>query len=155
MGSAVMTFAVVPRPEHLVDIRIDMTAGRRRMSAQTDADTLDRDYLAEVAPDELAQGQLRIAMRPQIANTVGALHGAVHATLIDEASASLGRHLLGGPCATIDMHLAYLELGRTSPITVSATPVGEPLDGRLACVVEVRDGDGNLSSHATTEVVRT
>ena len=155
IGSAVMTFAVVPRPQHLVDIRIDMTAGRRRMSAQADADILDRDYLDEVAPEELAPGHLRIAMRPQIANTVGALHGAVHATLIDEASASLGRDLLGGPCATVDMHLAYLELGRTSPITVTASPVGAPHDGRLACTVEIRDGDGLLSSHATTEVVRT
>lgn len=151
-GSAVLTFAVVPRPQHLVDIRIDMTTGRRRMSAAIDAAVLDGDYIGEIAPVTLAPGSLELELRPQVANTVGALHGAVHASLIDEASVSLGRELLGGDCVTTDFHLAYLELGRISPVQVVATPVGGPGDDRLTCRVEVRDGDGAMSSVATTEV---
>ena len=35
--------------------------------------------------------------------------------MIDEASASLGRHLLGEGAETTDVHLAFLELGRPGP----------------------------------------
>ena len=152
-GSALLTFAVVPRPEHLVNIVIDMTPGRRLMSRNSAHETLTSDYLEELDLRAEAPGRVSIELRPVVSNTVGALHGAIHASLIDEASASLARSQFGCDALTTDMHLAYLELGRIGPITATATAIGGVADGRLTASVEVRDGHGALVSTATTEVV--
>ena len=98
-------------------------------------------------------GIASIELRPVVCNTVGALHGAVHASLIDEASASLARSLFNGGAVTTDMHLAYLDLGRVGPLTATATAIGGPANGRLTASVDVHDGNGALVSTATTEVV--
>lgn len=152
-GSALLTFAVVPRPEHLVNIVIDMTPGRRLMSRNSAQELLESEYLDELEISADAPGHVSVELRPVVSNTVGALHGAIHASLIDEASVSLARSMLGTDAITTDMHLAYLELGRIGPITATATAVGGPADGRLTASVDVRDGTGALVSTATTEVV--
>lgn len=152
-GSALLTFAVVPRPVHLVDIRIEMTPGRRLMNQNSTNEVLDTDYFAELGIGAVAPGVVGVDLRPVVSNTVGALHGAVHASLIDEASASLARSMFGDGAVTTDMHLAYLELGRVGPVTATATSIGDPADGHLTASVEVRDGDGALVSTATTQVV--
>jgi len=152
-GSALLTFAVVPRPEHLVNITIDMTPGRRMMSRNSEFETLTTDYLEELRITSHTPCIASVELRPVVSNTVGALHGAVHAALIDEASASLGRAHFKGGAVVSDMHLAYLELGRVGPLEAHATSVGEATDDRLSTVVEVHDGTGALVSYATTEVI--
>lgn len=152
-GAALLTFAVVPRPQHLVNITIDMTPGRRMMSANSEFEHLTSDYLAELQLSTRTPGIASVELRPVVANTVGALHGAVHAALIDEASASLGRSVFDSDVVVTDLHLAYLELGLSGPLEAVATPVGDPTRNHLTAVVEVRDGNGSLVSYATTEVV--
>ncbi|CAB4791550.1 unannotated protein [freshwater metagenome] len=151
-GSALLTFAVVPRPEHLVNITIDMTPGRRMMNRNSEHEHLEIDYLDELQLLVTAPGSARIELHPTVCNTVGALHGAVHASLVDEASASLARALLGRDVVTTDMHLAYLELGRVGPLSATALSVGGPSSDHVSAVVEIRDGNGMLVSYATTEV---
>lgn len=152
-GSALLTFAVVPRPEHLVNITINMTPGRRKMNANSEHEKLESNYFDELELLVTTPGVTTIELRPVVCNTVGALHGAIHASLIDEASASLGRSAFGTDAITTDLHLAYLELGRVGPLTATATAIGGPANGRLAASVDVRDGNGELVSTATTEVV--
>lgn len=151
-GAALLTFAVVPRPQHLVNITIDMTPGRRMMNPNAAQEKLTMNYFEELNISALEPGLVTIELRPVVANTVGALHGALHAAIIEEAAASLGRELLDRNVATTDMHLSYLELGRFGPLSAKATSVGGPADGRLSAIVEVRDGNGVLVSYATTEV---
>ena len=151
-GSALLTFAVVPRPEHLVNITIDMTPGRRMMNRNSEQEQLTGDYLDELQLLVTQPGSATIELHPAVCNTVGALHGAVHASLVDEASASLARALLGRDVVTTDMHLAYLELGRVGPLSATATSVGGPSSDHVSAVVEIRDGNEMLVSYATTEV---
>jgi len=152
-GSALLTFAVVPRPEHLVNITITMTPGRRMMSANSASERLETNYLDELELHVSEPGTALIELRPVVCNTVGALHGAIHASLIDEASASLARSLFNTEAITTDLHLAYLDLGRVGPLTATATAIGGPANGRLTASVDVHDGNGALVSTATTEVV--
>jgi len=152
-GSALLTFAVVPRPEHLVNIVIEMTPGRRLMSRNSAHEQLVSNYLDELEIHANEPGRVTVELRPVVSNTVGALHGAIHASLIDEASVSLARSHFGSDAITTDIHLAYLELGRLGPITATATAIGGPADGRLTAWVDVRDGNGALVSTATTQVV--
>lgn len=152
-GSALLTFAVVPRPVHLVDITIEMTPGRRLMNQNSTSETLETAYFEELGVRAHTAGVVEVDLRPVVSNTVGALHGAIHAAAIDEASASLARSLFGGDAITTDVHLAYLELGRVGPITATATAVGSTDSGHLTAAVEVRDGHGVLISTATTQVV--
>lgn len=153
-GRAILTFAVVPRPEHLAGLDVRTEPGRRPMG--TTDEVLDTDWLSEVGATVTAPGTVVIDTRREVQNTVGALHGAMHAALVDEASVSLGRSLLGGPCAVTDLQLAYLDLARSSPLTATATAVGAPSigDPSLAVVVELHDADGRLCSYSTTRVHR-
>ena len=152
-GSALLTFAVVPRPEHLVNITLNMAPGRRMMNANSAHEKLEANYFDELELRADTPGVASIELRPVVSNTVGALHGAIHASLIDEASASLGRSLFDGDAVTTDMHLAYLDLGRVGPLTATASSIGNPADGRLTTAVDVHDGNGALVSTATAEVV--
>jgi acyl-coenzyme A thioesterase PaaI-like protein len=156
VGTALLTFAVVPRPEHLVDVQIDMEPGRRQMATLEGDEPPMVDYMQELGLVELDHGVIECALRPEVSNTVGALHGAVHTAMVDEAAASLGRRILGGEVVTSDVHLAFLELGRIGPIRADAVIVGAP--GRhtssMRVTIEITDGDGNLCSYATAEVTR-
>ena len=153
-GLALLTFAVVPRPDHLVDIVIDTSPGRRELSRLEDGQIPPTDYHEELDLREVSPGVVTVGLRPEVGNTVGALHGGVHMALIDEAAVSLGRTLIGPTATTTDVHLGFLELAMTGPIRAEAVPVGDPDPGcgRLTAVVQVLDGDGRVCSHATVEV---
>lgn len=153
-GLAVLTFAVVPRPDHLVDIVIDTSPGRRIMSALDPDQRAPEDYHEELGFIEQGTGVVMVDLRPEVGNTVGALHGAVHTALIDEAAVSIGRTLLGPTATTTDLHLAFMELGLTGPMRAEARVVGapDPAGDRLSAVVEVFDGDDRVCSYATVEV---
>lgn len=154
-GLAIMTFAVVPRPEHLVNITIDMTPGRRSMSTLAPDQPEPGPYFEELALVVERPGLVAIELRPEVENTVGALHGAVHTAIIDAASLSLGQEFLGPDAETVDMHLAFLDLATRGPLRAVATSVGQPIPGqdRLTVSVEVFDAEDRLCSYATTEVV--
>lgn len=151
-GLAVMTFAVVDRPAHLVDIVIDMTPGRRTMAGLASDQAPPGRYEDELGIVEEEPGRVHLQLRPEVSNTVGALHGAVHTAVMDVAARSLARPLLGDGAKAVDLHLAFLELATTGPITAHAVAVGEPTGDRLVAVVELRDGTGRLCSQATTTV---
>lgn len=153
-GLAVLTFAVVPRPDHLVNIVIDTSPGRRIMSSLDAGQVPPTGYHEELGLIEQETGVVTVALRPEVANTVGALHGAVHTALIDEAAVSLARPVLGPSATTTDVHLAFMELGITGPMRAEARLVGgiDRDSERLTAVVQVLDGAGRVCSHATVEV---
>ena len=155
-GLATVSFAVVPRPAPLEDVVVDLVTGRRPMIDPEGGEPLDRPYAEELGITEAGPGAAVIELRREVCNNLGALHGAVHATMIEEASASLGRHLLGPGVETTEVHLAFLELARPGPLRAAATAIGGPSpDGdRLSAQVRLLDGDGRLCSLATTAVVR-
>jgi len=154
-GAATLSFAVVARPEHLVDVQFDESPQRHPLSPLAPDEPRPVDYLADLGVVSPAPGIATVALTPEVSNTVGALHGGMHTALVDEAAASLGRSLLGPDAETVDVHLAFLELGRSGPLRAEATPVGPPSpDGdRLTVEVRLVDADGRLCSYATTEVV--
>jgi len=63
--------------------------------------------------------------------------------------------MLGSDAETVDLHLAFLELGRTGPLRAVATAVGDPSagGGRLTAEVRLVDADDRLCSYATVGVV--
>lgn len=153
-GAAVLTFAVVPRPAHLAGLDVRVEPGRRAMGP-TD-ERLDRAWIDEIAPSRPSPGTVTLELRREVSNTVGALHGAIHASMVDEAATTLARDLLGGPAAVTDLHLAYLDLGTDGPLTAVATPIGtpRPTDDALAATVELHDVNGRCSSYSTVRVRR-
>ncbi len=153
-GLAMLTFAVVPRPDHLVNIVIDTSPGRRTMSRLEGDQPPPGDYHAELGFIEQETGIVMVELRPEVGNTVGALHGGVHTALIDEAATSLGRTLLGPAAVTTDIHLAFMELGFLGPMRAEAELMGapDPTHSRLTAVVRVLDGNDRVCSYATVEV---
>ena len=153
-GLALLTFAVVPRPDHLVNIVIDTSPGRRTMSRLEGDQEPPADYHRELGFIEESTGIVMVELRPEVGNTVGALHGGVHTALIDEAAASLGRTLLGPTATTTDIHLAFMELGFTGPMRAEATLLGhpDPAADRVGAVVQVLDGNDRVCSYATVGV---
>lgn len=155
-GTATGSFTVVARPAHLADMRFDISGPRRLMipRAGDGCDELDRPYLDELAIEAMGPGAVTIELRPEVSNNLGALHGAVHSAMVEAASASLGRELLGPTAETTDMHLAFLELARPGPLRAEAVVIGDPSPERDRLTAEVRlvDADGRLCSYATTGV---
>jgi acyl-coenzyme A thioesterase PaaI-like protein len=156
-GTATGSFTVVARPAHLAGVTFDTTAPRRPMIDPPDdgSDQLTRSYVDELGIAEERPGVVAIELRPEVCNNLGALHGAVHTAMMDAASTSLGRQLLGPTAETSDVHLAFLELARPGPLRAEATAIGPPSAGgdRLSIEVRLLDADGRLCSYATTAVV--
>ena len=156
-GTATGSFTVVARPAHLADVTFDQRGPRRPMidPAGDGSDVLDRPYLEELGLVEHEPGVITIELRPEVSNNLSALHGAVHTAVMDAASASLGRPLLGPNAETSDVHLAFLNLARPGPLRAEAVAVGPPSPegDRLAAEVRLVDADGRLCSYATTSVV--
>lgn len=153
IGNGLMTFSVVPRPESVADVTIDSSPGRRSMSQLADTEPACVDYVGELGFVDLDHGVLQLALRPEVTNTVRALHGAVHTAMIDEATASLARHLMGGEVVVTDVQLAFMRLAHEGPITATARAIGAAHDGRLTARVELRDAAGTVCSMATTTAV--
>lgn len=153
-GSAILTFAVVPRPSHLTDLVVAIEPGTRPMGS-TD-EVLELDWIDEIGADHPAPGTVVLTSRREVQNTVGAVHGAIHAALADDAAVTLGTRLLGAPCAATDLHLAYLDLATDGPFTATATAVGGPSSdsASLAATVEIVDAAGRLCSYSTVRVRR-
>jgi len=153
-GLAMLTFAVVPRPDHLVDIVIDTSPGRRTMSRLEGEQPPPGIYHDELGFIEQETGIVMVELRPEVGNTVGALHGGVHTALIDEAAVSLGRRVLGCDVVTGDIHLAFMELGFVGPMRARAELLGEADTSRrrLTAIVRVLDGHDRVCSYATVEV---
>ena len=157
-GTATVSFTVVARPAHLDGVEFDLDGGRHLMLEPLGGgvdEVLDRPYLDELGLEVHEPGVVAVELRPEISNSLGALHGAVHSAMIEEAAASLGRRLLGPGAETSEVHLAFLELARPGPLRAEATAFGPPsAEGdRLTAEVRLVDGSGRLCSYATTAVV--
>lgn len=153
IGQGLMTFSVIPRPEAVAEVNIATTPGRRSMSRLPDGEPPAGDYVAELGMVQLDHGVLRLDLRPEVTNTVRALHGAVHTAMIDEATVSLARHLIGREVVVTDVHLAFMRLAHEGPIIATAIAIGEPHRDRLTARVELRDANGVVCSMATTSAV--
>ena len=153
IGHGLLTFSVVPRPERMAEVRIESTPGRRSMSGLDPDQPPTLDYIAELGFTEHAPGHLSVDLRPEITNTVLALHGGVHTAMAEEATASLARHEMQAPAVVTDVHLAFMRLAHDGPITATAIPIGRAHDGRLTARVELTDANGELCSMATTTAV--
>jgi acyl-coenzyme A thioesterase PaaI-like protein len=154
-GVATLSFTVVRRPEHVTATPSLDLGARAPLSGLEPGAARPDDYLAEIGVTVTAPGTTEVELVPEVSNTVGALHGAVHAAMVDEAAASLGRHLLGPAAESVDLHLAFLELGRAGPLRAVATALGDasPHEDRLTAEVRLVDADGRTCSYATVGVV--
>ena len=102
---------------------------------------------------EAEPGRIVMELRPDesLENTIGLVHGAVAAAMLDTAmgAAAHTRLALDRAPVTLDLHITYLK-----PVTVGSGPLralGEvaSLSGRNAYVLgELRTGNGALAAHA-------
>lgn len=95
----------------------------------------------EQASGELVQ--LRFAVRPELTQPYGILHGGVHATVV-ETAASIGAALwLGerGQVVGVSNHTNFLRAVRAGELTAQATPVHRGRSQQL-WLVQVRDAAG-------------
>jgi uncharacterized protein (TIGR00369 family) len=152
-GLATLSFALVERPERAVGVDLSDLDHVRTGTALPDDEPPAGAYMDELGLVVEEPGVVHVALRPELANVGGHLHGGVHAAIIDEASTSLGRHLFGGPAEALDLHLAYLRPGVDGPFRAVARPVGGAGGGRLAAEVQVLDRHERACSHATVTVV--
>lgn len=153
-GFGTLTFAVVDRPAQVKDVEITIQPGIRSLSSLPADEPPSRNYIEELPFTIEAPGVLVCDLQPEIANTAGALHGAVHTAAFDEAGKSLARALWGVDGFTTDCHLAFLDLALQSPLRVVSEIMGEPSEQKLVTRAELRDADGKLCSYATTTVMR-
>ena len=80
----------------------------------------------------------RLAVRPYVINTLGAMQGGVIAMLIDAAADRYARHVLGGPSRIRGLEIHYLKLARHGPVRADVRVLGRLTDGCLLRV-ELRD----------------
>lgn len=153
-GFGTLTFAVVNRPDQVKDVEIKIELGIRSLSSLPASEPPSRHYIDELPFTIESPGVLRCDLQPEIANTAGALHGAIHTAAFDEAGKSLARHLWGSDSFTTDCHLAFLDLALASPLRVHSEIMGEPSDNKIVTRAELRDANGKLCSYATTTVLR-
>jgi acyl-coenzyme A thioesterase PaaI-like protein len=98
---------------------------------------------------------------PRVRNSLGALNGGLLTATIDAACADAASTILGRPAASVELHTAFLELGRVGPVQARAvvlddTDAAHDL-GRATLSVEVvdRGNDDQLLTHATAVAVAT
>lgn len=155
-GTGTLSFTIVGRPAAMADVVIEQPPGRRELSPLPVGEARPDDYATGVGVRSPRPGLAVVELVPEVANTVGALHGGVHTLMADVASSTLGEDLLGPGAETVDVHLAFLELGRRGPLQAEAVAIGPaaPDGDRLTVEVRLTDADGLLCSYATTEVAR-
>jgi uncharacterized protein (TIGR00369 family) len=115
-GLATMTFSVLPARGEVQR----MGAGRdepRTEFASADS-RLDAPFLERIGARvvDAAEGRIELPLSPYVGNSLGALQGGLVAALADLAAERLAGAASGAPCATTDLALNYLALGRVGPI---------------------------------------
>jgi uncharacterized protein (TIGR00369 family) len=107
-----------------------------------------RDFLAVEVTDDRT---LALALRDELRNPWGILHGAVTAALVDLTAVHAAAGARRG--TTTDMVLHFMNPGRVGPVVATATTVGTRADGTLM-QVELRDrgADDRIMAVAVTTV---
>lgn len=154
-GVATMTFAVLPRrPDNPVVDGDGDPPGRRRLA--DGPGTLTEPFTQALAIEtvEPSDGRLRAPVTPYCRNTLGALQGGVVATLAEASAAAAVGARLGRAGRTVDLHLAFLALGRTGPVVTSAEVLGlGDRAGTARVALADEDGRGRLMAVAVAGVV--
>jgi acyl-coenzyme A thioesterase PaaI-like protein len=120
-GLATLTFAVLPQPPGTPGLPLARPGPRpalepRGVGARRFADSIG---LRPVDADGM-----EIDVRPQVCNSLGALNGGVLTTTLDAAAARVAVAVLGRDAETVELQIAFLELGRTGPVRARAEAVG-------------------------------
>lgn len=102
----------------------------------------------EVVQAEGGNAKLRLAVRPELANSRGEVHGGAIATLLDAALSTAARSALspGSATATVSLTVAYLQPGRGDLLAIGrVSRAGHVI---VAATAQARDQDGNLVAEA-------
>jgi acyl-coenzyme A thioesterase PaaI-like protein len=157
-GLATLTFAVLPQPP---GSPVFPTPEPGRRPALEPDGVGDRPFAEALGLRRIDTGTIEIDVVPQVRNSLGALNGGFLTATIDAACADAASVLLGRPAATVELHTAFLELGRTGPVRARAVVLGDADTaralGRATLAVEVLDrGNADqLLTHATAVAVAT
>ncbi len=91
-----------------------------------------------------ASGALSLPLAARVRNSFGALQGGMTALVADVSAASALGAALGRPVSVADLHLTYLAVPRTGPVSATAEVLDAPTGARwgTARVTLVDDGDG-------------
>jgi uncharacterized protein (TIGR00369 family) len=153
-GTATMTFAVLPRRAGNPDLEaVGATPGRRSLLPAGPGFAEPFASAVGIEAVDPSAGRLSVPVIPYTQNTLGALQGGVVAAVAEAAAASAVAARLGRPTRTVDLHIAYLALGRNGPV-VTTTDVLGAAGGRGVARVEVVDtgNEGRLMAVALAEV---
>lgn len=154
-GTATMTFAVLPRRHDNPVIDDDERApGRRPLAGPPGGLTEPFARALGIDTVDAAAGRLRAPVTPYCRNTLGAVQGGVVATLAEASAAAAVGARIGRAARTVDLHLAFLALGRTGPVVTTAEVLGcNERAGTARVEVADDDGRGRLMAVAVAEAV--
>jgi acyl-coenzyme A thioesterase PaaI-like protein len=108
---------------------------------------------AGIIPVDPAQGVVEIAVRPEVCNEAGTLHGAMVALVAESAAEDLIASLVGGPVVVTEFDIRYLAQAKVGPVRTQSRLLGNRSDGP----VEVRLTDtatGRLTALVYARAVR-
>ena len=153
-GLATLTFAVLPQPPG-APVLPGIDLGRRPVMEPSGG--TDRPFHGALGLRSTAPGTVEIDVVPAVQNSLGALNGGFLTATIDAAVAGAATEALGRPAETVDLQVAFLELGRVGPVRAVAEPVdgATGADGRALVEVTVLDGGAGdeLLTRATAVAV--
>jgi acyl-coenzyme A thioesterase PaaI-like protein len=139
-AGAFMTFAVLPRRDgNLVFPEPEM---RRRRSVAPDSSPLDDPITAALGISTGPDGSTTLPVTPFVRNSLGGVQGGIMALLGEVA----GTGAIGPTASAVDLHVAYLALGRIGPITAATEVTSgrtaevrltDPAANRLTTLVQV------------------
>ncbi len=139
-GLATISFAVLPQPPGAPVLPV-VESGRR---AVLPGSPIGRRPLPEaIGLVRVDEGVVETQLRPEVRNSLGALNGGFLTAAIDAAAADAASAAFHGPAETVELHIAFLELGRVGPVRARAELLGSHHDAasarRATLTVEVTD----------------
>lgn len=155
-GLATLTFAILPQPP---DAPVLGTLEPGRRPAIEHRHVGRRPFADALGLRHVDAATVEIDVVPEVRNSLGALNGGFLTAVIDAAAAGATAAAIGRPAETVDLHIAFLQLGRVGPLRASATvlddPSGAAARGRAMLSVDVTDqgSDGLLLTRATAVAV--
>ncbi len=157
-GLATISFAVLPQPPGAPVLPV-VEAGRRAVLPGMAVGA--RPFVDAVGLVRVDEGVIETEIRPQVRNSLGALNGGFLTAGIDAAAADAASAVFDGPAETVELHIAFLELGRVGPVRARAELLGGRDDAassrRATLSVEVTDDgqDGRVLTRASAVTVPT
>jgi acyl-coenzyme A thioesterase PaaI-like protein len=155
-GLATLTFAVLPQPPG-APVLPAIDTGRR--PAVEPSGVGRRAFHRALGLRSVATNTVEIDVVPPVQNSLGALNGGFLTSTVDAAVAAAATEMMGRPAETVDLQVAFLELGRVGPVRATAELVGDVAtaaeDRRAIFEVTVRDAgaDDEVLTRATAVAV--